>query len=434
MHLKPRHLLIVLLPAFLATGHLMLKANQSSFDGTIKIVNLLWSANPKSAADTLTATFEKALDRDQLSDLRSALTTLDAKVTELLQAKHDDDPRFLPSVAITLMADESNDSLSSVRPSAQEVSELLEKDADSRQHAMLLRLWFATQPDAAFSYFKRRVGDLTDSSEAASLIQAAVEQDREQTAKHLLADWPRLPDETKQLAVEPLTSTASTMGLLVQSIQDGGVNKDLLNTNQLRKWIRAGDEDLRGAIEKTWGKIREADNAERQRLVQETIALLESGKSGSVRRGQAVFTKVCSQCHVLHGIGFEVGPNIANNGRGSLSQLVSNVMDPSLVIGEAFQARTVLTYDGEVVSGLVVADSERYLKLKLQGGKIVEFEKEEDIELVKLNQKSLMPEGVEEQMSEQDLLDLFAFLCLLKPLDAADNELIPGTPPNLVQP
>ena len=47
-----------------------------------------------------------------------------------------------------------------------------------------------------------------------------------------------------------------------------------------------------------------------------------------------------------------------------------------------------------------------------------------DVEQVKDSSQSLMPEGVEQQMSEQEVLDLFAYLCLLKPLGSADNELI----------
>ena len=83
---------------------------------------------------------------------------------------------------------------------------------------------------------------------------------------------------------------------------------------------------------------------------------------------------------------------------------------------------------------MVAAETDKYLRLKIQGGKTVEFDKQEDIEAIKISDKSLMPEGIEEQLKEQEILDLFAFLCLLKPLDAPDNSLIPGTPETLVTP
>jgi hypothetical protein len=42
-----------------------------------------------------------------------------------------------------------------------------------------------------------------------------------------------------------------------------------------------------------------------------------------------------------------------------------------------------------------------------------------------------MPDGLEQQMNEQELIDLFAYLSLLRPLEAADNDTIPGTPAKL---
>ncbi len=119
------------------------------------------------------------------------------------------------------------------------------------------------------------------------------------------------------------------MLLLVQAVREGKVNRELVNTNQLRKWQSSNDAALATAIESVWGRIRESDNAERQKLVQERLALLRDKSSkGSVARGQAVFTRACAQCHQLHGNGLEVGPNITNNGRGNLDQLISNILDP----------------------------------------------------------------------------------------------------------
>ena len=225
---------------------------------------------------------------------------------------------------------------------------------------------------------------------------------------------------------------------LVNAVKSGDVNKELINTNQLRKWQSSGDQQLVASIESVWGRVRESDNAERQKLVQDRLKLLRGKNAkgepskGSVARGQLVFNRVCAQCHQLHGNGLEVGPSITNNGRGNLDQLISNILDPSLVIGNAFQARTVLTVDGEVVAGLVVADDERFLRIKVQGGKVLEFDKEKDIEQVKTSTKSLMPDGLEEQMNEQEFIDLCALLCLVKAPNESDNELIPGTPTDLV--
>ncbi len=230
-----------------------------------------------------------------------------------------------------------------------------------------------------------------------------------------------------------MTSKAESMKLLLKAIGDEQVDRNLINVNQLRKWMESEEEELKSQISKIWGSIRSAGNGGREKVVAQTLKLLNSGSQGSYSKGQAVFERVCAQCHKFRGGGAEVGPEITANGRGNLEQLASNILDPSLVIGEAFQAQTVLTLDGKMEPGIVVEDSERFLRLKVQGGKTVEFNKD-DIDVVRKSSQSLMPEGVEVQMKPQELLDLFAYLVLLKPLGEPDNKLISGTPADFVQP
>ncbi len=132
----------------------------------------------------------------------------------------------------------------------------------------------------------------------------------------------------------------------------------------------------------------------------------------------------------MHGRGYEVGPNITSNGRGNFEQLVVSVFDPSLVIGDAYKSVTVRTEDDKVLTGLLVEQNSQKVVLKLQGNKL-ETIPIDSIDEMKQNEKSLMPEGIEEQMTRQEAADLFALLSLEGPYDAEKNNTIMGTPPNL---
>lgn len=400
----------------------------SPASGPIRIVSLLWDANPANAAQTLTTTLDTAIRRDRIDELRNALQPIAAKTARMVEQEAHSDARFVSSLSVQLILRSDPTFLEPV------VSRSLPRLREVEHAALLTSTWFATDPHSAFHFLETNVGQLAELQATPSLIQAAMDHSRPRAAEILIGRWQDLAHPAKLAAIEPLTASSDSMMLLVAAVKRGDVAKDLLNTNHLRKWTNSEERSLKQEIESVWGIIRESDNAERQALVASTLSMLNSGKTGSASRGQAVFTRVCSQCHEMHGIGLEVGPNIVGNGRGNLQQLVSNVLDPSLVIGEAFQAMTILTADGEVVSGLIAAENEQYLKLKLQGGKIVEFNKRDDIEQMKTSAKSLMPEGVESQMTQQEMLDLFAYLCLLKPLGVPDNELIPGTPIGFVEP
>jgi putative heme-binding domain-containing protein len=135
---------------------------------------------------------------------------------------------------------------------------------------------------------------------------------------------------------------------------------------------------------------------------------------GNPHVGEQVFHRVCGQCHTIYGKGQDVGPDITRNGRSSFDQLLSNVFDPSLVIGASYQAHTVVTVDGRVLTGLLSEDSPQRVVLKVQGGKRETIARD-DIEAMKASAVSMMPEGLEAQLKPQEIADLFAFLGLDRP-------------------
>ena len=91
---------------------------------------------------------------------------------------------------------------------------------------------------------------------------------------------------------------------------------------------------------------------------------------GDATGGVAVFKKLCAQCHKIYGEGQDVGPDLTNDGRANFDLLLSNVFDPSLVIGASYQATNVVTTQGRSLTGLLVEDSPQRVVLKLQGGKL----------------------------------------------------------------
>src|SRR5262249_37607053 len=144
-------------------------------------------------------------------------------------------------------------------------------------------------------------------------------------------------------------------------------------------------------------------------------------------RGIVHFKNICAQCHKLHGEGNDVGPDITLNGRNDFEQLLSNVFDPSLVIGAAYQATTVVTKKGQVITGLVAEDNAQRVVLKVQGGKLETIPRG-DIEELFISKLSMMPEGIEKQLKPQEIADLFAYLVLDKPPSDPTAKRIPNAP------
>ena len=242
----------------------------------------------------------------------------------------------------------------------------------------------------------------------------------------LVKAYPQVADELRPQVIELLTRRAAWGKVLVQHIADKKIRREALNVNQVRRLLSLGDAELAADVTKHWGTLRETRDPAREQLVGEMRQMLTK-TPGDAHRGKAVFARLCGQCHKLHGEGQEVGPDITSNGRASFDQLLSNVFDPSLVIGAAYQARSVLTIDGRAVTGLLVEDSDERVVLKVQGGK-EEIIIRDDIDVMKASELSLMPEGIEKQYTAQELADLFAYITLDKPPGDPSARRIPGTP------
>lgn len=256
------------------------------------------------------------------------------------------------------------------------------------------------------------------------LFDALAGYDDSKVGTLVLAVYEQLEDELKPSAIELLSSRTEWSRELLDATQAGKVSKDTVTVNQVRKLLKLGDKELTSRVEATWGKLRVDRNPQREQVVAKMRDLVRNGHGDPVA-GQAVFGRLCGQCHKIHGQGQDVGPDITVNGRSNFEQLLSNVFDPSLVIGAAYQPRIVSTGDGRVLTGLLVEDGPQRVVLKLQGGKLETIPRS-NVDEIETSKLSLMPEGVETQYKPQEIVDLFAFLKLDRPPQDPAAKTLPG--------
>jgi putative heme-binding domain-containing protein len=238
--------------------------------------------------------------------------------------------------------------------------------------------------------------------------------------------YPELEPELRPRAVELLTQRAGWGQMLLNALDQGVIPQGEINLNQVRRLQAIKDPDIAKQVRVRWGIVREGRKPERDKVIRRIREALRESP-GDPKAGAAVFKKICAQCHKIYGEGQDVGPDITLNGRGSFDQLLSNVLDPNLVIGAAYQGTTVATADGRVLTGLVAERSAERIVLKTQGGKL-ETVAADQVEDVKVSEISLMPEDLETQMSPAELADLFAYLGLDRPPDDPKAKPIPGAP------
>ncbi len=146
-----------------------------------------------------------------------------------------------------------------------------------------------------------------------------------------------------------------------------------------------------------------------EQLVKEVAKSAEIRKSASARRGALVIEKVrCLDCHKYGPKGQGVGPDLTTlNSRFGPVEILESIVEPSKVISDQYKPTTVATSDGKVHNGMPIVNDAKNLVLLLSDGSKVTIPKA-DIEEQKDSKTSVMPEGLLNTLSLQEIADLIA--------------------------
>ncbi len=250
--------------------------------------------------------------------------------------------------------------------------------------------------------------------------------DQKELATTLLKEWSKTPSEIQARIVDLLTGRPEWTKALLAQIASKNIPANALNANNVRKILAFKDKGISTQVGTLWGSLREGRNPEREQVVRHMNDYLRK-TPGNPLAGSILYQKACAQCHKIYGQGQEVGPDITSNGRANFDQLVSNVFDPSLVIGTGYNATTVGTTKGKIFTGLLVENSPERVVLRVQGG-ILETIPRTEVEEQKTSANSLMPEGMEKQLTPREWADLFAYLALDRPPTDRNARKIPESP------
>lgn len=125
-------------------------------------------------------------------------------------------------------------------------------------------------------------------------------------------------------------------------------------------------------------------------------------------RGRMLYNKSCGQCHRLFGAGSDIGPDLTGANRSNLDYLLENIIAPNAIVGKDYQAITLLTIDGRVITGLVREQTDAAVVLH-DAEKLVTIPQSE-IEEISQTTRSVMPEGILKPFSESEVADLLSYL------------------------
>ena len=125
--------------------------------------------------------------------------------------------------------------------------------------------------------------------------------------------------------------------------------------------------------------------------------------------GKAVFEKRCATCHKIGDVGKQIGAYLAALKDRSTDALFTAILDPNRAVESKFLSYTAVTTNGRTFSGMLLEETGNSLTLLGTDGKQQVVARTDMEELVCSN-RSLMPEGLEKDLSVEDLANVIAFV------------------------
>ncbi len=145
----------------------------------------------------------------------------------------------------------------------------------------------------------------------------------------------------------------------------------------------------------------------------EALAVLsEPAHKANYDSGRNLFHAAqCSKCHRLNGEGGAIGPDLSTAlQKYSISDMLDSVFEPSKVISDQYGSHQLVTDSGKVLVGRVVEIGNQLFIYTVEGGSRPQVIQRSDVEEMQVSKVSQMPLGLIDQLNEQELIDLIAYL------------------------
>ena len=273
--------------------------------------------------------------------------------------------------------------------------------------ALIKALGESKSPAAVDSLLSLLTDNSSDSIKIAALSALGYFSD-DHIGDAVLDTFSKLSERSRARSIELICSRPSWALKLAESIDRKTLPAETMSRELVQRLRQYDDPRLLKLIEKNWGKVRAATPFETQGRINAVLQSL-SKRPGDAARGRQYFEKTCATCHKLHGWGAAVGPDLTGAERKNRELLVQNIVDPSAVIRQEFMSHVAVTKDGQLLTGLLAestADTITLVDSKNQRTVL----KRNDLEELKESPVSLMPEKLLDDLTDQQVRDLVAYL------------------------
>jgi putative heme-binding domain-containing protein len=222
----------------------------------------------------------------------------------------------------------------------------------------------------------------------------------------LLGRYQQMKPELRRAVVETLATRKSYAQELLAAVQKKTVSREEVPTHVARSLHSLLGEQF----VKVFGKVREVAQ-DREKTIAKYKKLLTPARiaDADVSRGRAMFKKTCASCHLLYGDGAKIGPDLTGSNRANLDYILLNSVAPSFDVPTGYKMVSIVTNQGRVLNGVIAEEDGTRVVLKtVEQPRVVILKA--DIDVRKISDKSMMPDGQLDKMKQQEIAELIKYL------------------------
>ncbi|MEO6337423.1 MAG: c-type cytochrome, partial [Verrucomicrobiota bacterium] len=229
------------------------------------------------------------------------------------------------------------------------------------------------------------------------------------TPTKIIASYSSFNPAEKRDALNTLSSRVTFAKPMLAAVGADEISRKDLSADLIRQLRNLKSDEVNQQLEKVWGVVRESSKDKKQQIEKyQKVYRTGGSQPGDASRGRAIFVKSCQQCHTLFDVGGKVGPDLTGSNRGDLDYILQNMVDPNAVIPNDYRSSTLETKDDRVITGIIQAQGENSYTV-LTANETLTIPKNE-VGSLKQNELSMMPEGLLDALSEQEVRDLIYYL------------------------
>jgi putative membrane-bound dehydrogenase-like protein len=235
-------------------------------------------------------------------------------------------------------------------------------------------------------------------------IAALARLDDPSVSSEFLRRWPGFTPALRREVLPVFLARPASAMALVEAVTAGTVQRNELTPTQVAFLRAHRSPDVRTKAARVFEQPATGD---RRAAIQRYVPALDL--RGDAARGRTTYAARCASCHQPAQDGYALGPGVETMKATSKEEILTHLLDPNRTVDARYRLYQIETTGGASMTGIIQNESESSVTLRPPSGRSQTLLRSTIARMQALEQ-SMMPDGLEEGLSLQDMADLLHFI------------------------